>query len=142
MSLQIGRLDPSSINVVWPDVVELIEAKGSKLLETFSLQELYCYVLQGVYELWLVTEEDELKLFGFCVWDRHENRSDYHVLWIVGSGLEHLKAAIPLVEQYACMHGASELIFGGRPGWARVLEPLGFSPRKQWAKPVNVCWRH
>ena len=140
--IEVGRLNPEHINAVWPDVSAMIEAKGSELLKTYSLKELYCAVLTGTYELWLVTRGGELKMFGFCVWDRHDERSDYHVLWIVGEGLENLKAAIPVVERYACLHGASELIFGGRGGWARVLEPLGFVPKKQWHKPVSICWRH
>jgi len=140
--LQVGRLVPESINVIWGDVTELIEDKGKELLKTYSLKELYCAVLTGVYDLWLVTRGEELEMIGFCVFDRHDNKTDYHVLWIVGNGLGNLKAAIPVVEQYACMQGATELIFGGRKGWQRVLEPLGFSSRQQWAKPVGICWRH
>ncbi len=139
---EVGRLCPESINVVWPDVTAMLETKGQELLKTYSVKELYIAVLTGVYDLWLVTVGPELKMFGFCAWDRHDARSDYHVLWIVGEGLDNLKAAIPAVEQYACMNGATDLVFGGRGGWARVLEPLGFSPRKVWSKPVSICWRH
>ncbi len=142
MSLDVGRLNPSHIDVIWSDVVGLVERKGQELLKTYSLKELYLAVSSGLYDLWLVTDEDELKMFGIGVWNPHDNKSDYHIICVVGEGLANLKAAVPVVEHYVCLRGGSELIFGGRGGWARVLEPLGFVPRNQWAKPVNVCWRH
>lgn len=140
--LEIGRLSPQCLQAVWPDVVELLEERGEDLLQIYDLKELFINVLSGAYDLWLVTAGTELKLVGFCAWEAHSLKSYYHVLWVGGSGLELLKAAVPKVEQYACMHGASELLFGGRPGWDRVMKPMGFVQKPRWGKSVETCWKH
>lgn len=139
---EIGILNPECLQAAWPDVVELLEAHGQDLLQTYDLKELFVNVLSGTYDLWVVSAGEELKLVGFCTWERHSHCSNYHVLWVGGQGLALLKMAVPLVEQYACMNGASELLFGGRRGWGRVLRPLGFVPKARWGKTISTCWTH
>ena len=142
MNTDIGLLNPSDINVVWRDVVELIEDRGEDLLEVYSIKELFLLVLSEKLDLWMVTEGDELKLIGFCGWERHAARNFYHVIWVGGSGLGLMKEAVPVVEQYVCMNEGSELVFSGRAGWDRVLRPLGFVMKPKWSKDVTICWKH
>ena len=138
----IGIISPDCLDSAWPDVAEIIRDKGEELLKTHSPQELFANVLARNYDLWAVTEGDELKLVGFCGWEEHAFKKNYHVVWVGGSGIKLLKKAVAKVEQYACLHGASELTFCGRFGWDRVLKPLGFVPQGRWSKNVETCWKH
>lgn len=59
---------------------------------------------------------------------RHPRRSILH-LWLVGGDMgELLNELLPLAEAWGREEGCDGVTSAGRPGWDRVLAPLGFSP--------------
>ena len=139
----IGILAPESLQSAWPDVVELLEARGQEFLARVSLEELFVGILKEEIDLWIATEECDLRMVCFMAWEHHAKESNYHVMWLAGSGLrEYPVPGLDKIEQYACMRGAKSVIFGGRKGWLRALEPYGYVPQVSLCKNVTTCWRN
>lgn len=54
-------------------------------------------------------------------------------LWCAGT-LEAIKAASPLLENWARANGCTEMLVEGHPGWARALKDIGYRP---WSVTVR-----
>lgn len=135
---------PTSIQMAWPGVCQLVEAHGEEWLETVELNDVFCAVMQNTLELWLGTDGSELELAMFCSWETHAHKRFYHLNQLIGKNLQkYMKEGLAKVEQYACFCGAQEVVIGGRQAWLKKLEPLGYMQKYvEVRKNVQVCWRH
>lgn len=142
--IDIGLISPPTLPYVWGDVEELVEEHGEAWLKVVELQEVLALLCKGELDLWVGTKGVELQLVMVCGWEHHAKRSFYHIMWIGGSGLySYIKEGLEKIEKYACMMGATEVIFTeGRMGWNRVLERYGYGPVVGMKKNVQTCWRH
>lgn len=127
--IKVGKIDPELLPYVWDDVTALVVEKGPEWLRTVALSDIFQMISAERMDLWGATEEDHLIGVLFASWSRHRFESDYHVNWIAGSGMRKwLQPGLEKLEQYVAMHEGTALKIEGRPGWHRVLEPMGYMP--------------
>lgn len=142
--IDIGLVHPAVLPHIWGDVEDIVEEHGGEWLKTVDLGEVLALLIQSKLDLWVGTKDSELELVMICGWERHTKRSFYHIMWIGGKGLySYLKEGLEKVEQYACLTGATEVVFTeGRLGWNRVLERYGYGRTVGMKKNVQTCRRH
>ena len=141
--IDVGLVHSSTIPYIWEDVQEVILTKGQAWLETVDLQEVLQLLLRQELDLWIGTDETDLAFVAICGWENHSKRRFYHVMWVGGRGLlSCLKDATSKMEQFACSCGATEVVFGGRDGWEKVMRKMGYTASLQMRKNVQVWWRH
>lgn len=134
--------DASYLGAVWPEVYELVETYGQKWLSIVSLPQVFISIMKGDTDLWLAGRRGEIEIALFAQWELHAHRRNYHILWCGGRGLKHhLQDGLAALEEHACLHSATELVIGGRPGWMRALSLHGYVARPLMVKNVAVCWR-
>ena len=143
--IAIGRVaDPNLFLAVWPDVERIIEARGKDWLDVVTPEEVWRGVVRKIWDLWLGTHDRELEMVGLCGWESHDKRSFYHIIWLGGYNLDrYMEPALRLVEQYASLAGAHEVVATGRYGWMRLLKDEGFlASTIQMRKNVTMLTRH
>lgn len=129
MKISVGKIDPDVLPYVWDDVVALIVERGPEWLRTVALSDIFQMVQGGHMDLWGATEDDQLVGVLFASWTRHRHEADYHVNWIAGTGMKKWwRPGLQKIEQYVALHNGTALLIGGRVGWNRLLEPMGYMP--------------
>ena len=129
MKIEVGKVDPGVIPVVWPDVKEIVENFGARWLTTVDLSDVGQMVCRRQMDLWVATIDTELIGVLFASWESHRFESDYHINWLAGKWMDlWFDQGLEKLESYATMMGGTALVAGGRIGWARLLEPRGFMP--------------
>lgn len=129
MTIQVGKIDPELLPFVWDDVTALVVERGPEWLRTVALSDIFQMISNERMDLWGATENDELIGVLFASWTRHRFEADYHVNWIAGTGLRKwLRPGIQKIEQYVALHHGTALLIGGRVGWHKLLEPMGYEP--------------
>lgn len=88
-------------------------------------------------------EEVEARILAgrafFCPGDHaaviYELTKDAHC-WLAGGNLAEILQKHRLAEAWARDNGCERMTLRGRPGWARVLKPLGYEPVTILAKEL------
>lgn len=142
--LGFGLVDREYIPVVWQHVLRILKEEGKEWLETVSEMEILAELANGHYDLWLAGQDGIADGYVICAWEIHARKSRYHVLAIAGHGLrKYFPQGLELLEQYACLKGASEIVMEGRKGWKRLLSEQGYQEKTvRMVKPVKVLWRN
>lgn len=137
-----GLLAVQYVPAVWHQVHPLLLEYGKRLLEVYSLEELFTEVMKGSHDLWIAGEDGVADGVVIGVWERHANASYYHIVFCAGKQLEkYLDKGLEMLERYACMGGAKEIIVEGRWGWKRRLCKRGYVQTSvKLRKSVKVLW--
>jgi hypothetical protein len=99
-----------------------LEAALARAPLTHTLEDVRAAVAAGEAQFWPF----ERSACVTRIFDEPRAKTLNH--WLVGGDLEELMRMRPRVEAWARAQGCTRLMLGGRSGWARVLEPHGFSP--------------
>ena len=139
---EVGMVPAGMIPLVWPGVLEILQARATEWLQTVSEEEVYNWLITGRADLWLGMQNCVLDGFVICQWEVHDRAKFYHVVYIAGDGLKkYLAIGLQQLERYSCILGAKEMIFEGRPGWQRVLRRYGYAPGSvRMKKAVTQLW--
>lgn len=143
--LAIGRVsDPNLLLAIWPDVEAILEERGKEWLKIVTPREVWMGVVQLKWDMWIGTYDRELEMVGICAWEPHELQKYYHIIWLGGKNLaKYMEPALRLVEQYASLQGATEVVATGRFGWMRLLKDEGYlASTVQVRKNVTMLTRH
>lgn len=141
MKTDVGLVSIDELCFVWPDASMVIEEYGQKWLETEDLRGIYKELKADRLDLWLATRDNQLDLVAICGGQVTREERTYHIYWCGGRGLKrHMKAGLTQIERYASLHNVTEVVIGGRPGWNRLLAPLGYGPRESLRKNVRILW--
>jgi len=140
--LDFGLVPTMYVVALWHQVQPLLLEHGQEWLKTFSLEEVCHALTSGQMDLWIAGENGFAEGVALCAWETHALKKFYHILFCGGCGLEKYIHNLDLIEQYACMCGAQDVIVEGRRGWARKLKKLGYTQTTvKLRKPVSILWR-
>lgn len=129
MRVEVGRVDPGVLPIIWDDVVQIMEEYGADWLRTVDLSDVSRLLVNGEMDLWAATVGNELKGVLFASWERHAREADYHVNFIAGRYMDlWFEPGLAKLESYVALHEGTALSIGGRIGWHRLLEPRGYFP--------------
>ena len=141
--MQVGIVFPEHLQAVWEQVETIVREHGEEWLDVVELRDIVLRLSTGDLHLWLGTEEQKAELVMVCGWERHGKKSFYHILWIGGERMKaYMEKGLPLVEEYAGLCGAEEVVFEGRDGWAKLLEPKGYEQSLMMRKDVTSFRRN
>lgn len=124
----IAAIPSKSIEMVWPIASTFIE----NAIE-YSNNELDILVMKQALldrELILITVNDNHKMIAAFTVKKEVFQSGKKVLTLVAIGGARMKEWLHKVDEVLCAvcreEDCSEMYLIGRPGWIKLLEPLGF----------------
>jgi hypothetical protein len=138
----VGFVPHMHVPMLWGKIVSILNEYGQEWLELVDENTVLAGLYTGQMDLWAGMQDGELDGFAVCAWERHPRRSYYHIIQIMGRNLHlYFPSGMKLIEQYACLNGAYEVVIEGRKGWLRKMEPLGYKPRTvRLRKNVRTLW--
>jgi GNAT superfamily N-acetyltransferase len=110
-----------AFDAAWARCGPWLQAALDEAPLAYTLDDVRKLVRAGEAQLWVFERSAAVTR----VFDEPRARVLNH--WLVGGDLEELTHMQPHVEAWARTRGCTRLMLGGRRGWARVLEPHGFS---------------
>lgn len=139
---KFGLILREQVPFVWIEVLTILLERGEEWLKIVDEHEVLACLVSGDYELWLARDNGNLDGYVICQWENHARKRRYHILHIAGDGLrKYLTPGLRKIEYYACMCGADEVVFSGRPGWQRLLTRYGYNEKYVVVgKPVRTMW--
>ncbi len=114
------------VDYIWEDVEPLLKQGEEWLSPYYSLSDIHTLLRGGKLVLWTAADEGgivlvmlvEIVSFPACTLTR--------ILYIGGSGVKRILPLIDFLHLWARRHGADRIEVNGRPGWLRLLEPMGY----------------
>ena len=122
------RVPPDEIDYIWPSVKDLIEAALDRS-GLFGINDAYCHVVNGTWQLWVVHEKRNDQWSGAqieCVvlTEIIDYPKDKVLRVTMATGSDRTKWVdrIEVIEGWAKSLGCERIQVLGRPGWERVLK--------------------
>ena len=124
----IAAIPCKSIDMIWPVAAPFIEAAIE-----YSNDELNIFAMKKALlerELILITVNDDHKMIAALTVNKEQFQSGKRVLTLVAIGGARMKEWLHKVDEVLCTvcreEGCTEMYLIGRPGWIKLLRPLGF----------------
>lgn len=143
-SAEVALVPKDKIPLIWQKILPLVEKKCWFLMEKMDSSELLTHLYLGNADLWVGITDDELDGFAICQWEIYTHKKYYRIVALAGEKLQkYLSKGMQLIEDYAAIRGAEEVVLEGRKAWVRLLAKRGYGSRTVLLrKPVQVRWRH
>jgi len=124
--MEISMLQGEALARYWPRVSQVMD-KVPHIWERTWTKESLCYALrEGHVQLWAVGDEKEYKVLCFTQVTNYPSQRILEGLFILGRQLpKYLPLLAQTLEKFAIMQECTEFQMGGRPGWQKILAPLG-----------------
>ncbi len=137
-SVKIWRIDKVALDMFWPEVEQLLEKYPGGITIYAAPADIKQAVFNGSLDLFVAVEEDKVLLAGLTCFQGSTNKY-LEILWIGGRNFKKIqRLALERMELWAALHGARSIVGGGRRGWTKVLEEIGFKfHRVEMIKPVR-----
>src|SRR5687767_10049585 len=101
-SADVSMMPHGELALWWPQLLEIIEEKGSRMLSVSSPTEIYMLLCNGVLDCWLGRRTAQLDGLALCAWEVHDRARYYHIMHLMGDNLRlYLNKGLPLIEHYA-----------------------------------------
>lgn len=126
------KIQPQSIELIWPLVKDLIQKPVNQNLGEFNLEDVYNWLTNGYMHLWIIGNEEEILVAvvtEFVVYPREtrlrivlaggkKNNMDkwFDIFWDKDSE----------IHKFAKRNNVKRFEVCGRDGWLRVLARVGF----------------
>jgi hypothetical protein len=115
---------------IWDDVVRVLQRSVDTSKGKFDTQSVYDGIMQDVYILWVVLDEEEIvAAITSRIIKYSDTRQGMAMDWIGGSRMpEWLPNVHRVMVKYARDNGCTHLEGFGRKAWGRVLARYGWEP--------------
>ena len=116
-----------ALDAVWADARALLEDAVKTQRHSYHITDVYEGILGGMYELWLVLEEDKPVAAFTTRIVRFPNCKTLSMDWVGGGRMsEWLPVVLETMTDYAKANNCKHLEGYGRKGWGRALEKFGW----------------
>jgi hypothetical protein len=128
---EVGKAPPEAIQALWPQISDILNDKGERMLEKFEEGEILTHLFTGRWDIWLGMRNGVVDGFTICQWDEYSKVKHYLICMTCGEGLKnYFKQGMDKIEKYAALSGAQKVkIQDGRPGWERMLKHRGYGEK-------------
>lgn len=133
---------PEFVASLWVHIQPLLAEHGEEFFEVYSMEEVFRCLCHGTMDVWVAGTDGVMEGLVLASWERHANASFYHVVFCCGSNLKkYFDYGLKIIEYFACLKGARDIVLEGRSGWQRLLAKKGYRRGSvRLKKPVNVLW--
>lgn len=119
-------VEPFMIEDMWPKCIHFLENPDIGGEELASLDEAKELCRQGLYQLWILMEEDELKGCFFTNFgEASPGKNIINIFWLCGDGV---KTWVHAMDQKMCewarANGCKHYVCTARKGFARLVPEL------------------
>tara|TARA_R100000963_G_C4641837_1_gene105452 strand:+ start:303 stop:722 length:420 start_codon:yes stop_codon:yes gene_type:complete len=117
------------VEIVWKDVKPLLDKAVNTSKGKFSIEDIYEYLLNGYYSLWIVMENKKVIAAITTRIVEYPASKGMAMDWIGGENINKwLPVAQKQISEFAKECGCSHLEGFGRKAWQRVLKKFNWEP--------------
>jgi hypothetical protein len=128
-TVRISPIRPEFMDVVWPEVVRMLEPSVETSKGKFSIEDIRNEIACGDLVLWIIVKGSTPVAFYTTRLIEYPGRRAMAMDWLGGSGvLSWRDAALDAMETHARANGCQHLEGYGRLAWGRILERRGWKP--------------
>ena len=116
-----------ALDAVWPDAKTLLEDAVKTQRHSYHITDVYEGIISGMYELWLVLDDDKPVAAFTTRIVRFPNCKTLSVDWVGGGRMtEWLPLLQETMTDYAKANNCKYLEGYGRKGWGKALKKFGW----------------
>ena len=117
------------VNMMWPDVVRVLEKAVATSSGKYSMADIYDGILDDDYVLWVILDHDEIIAALTTRIAGYPGKRGMAVDWLGGSRMsEWLPSVQRVMTKYAQDNKCTHLEAYGRKAWGRWLAKYGWEP--------------
>ena len=126
-SIKVGKnckvilVSPENIPTIWDNVIPLMELSQNGERE-LSIDDFFESLMEERMHLWIALEGKELLACMITQFATHPQKRSLRIIFLGGEGMDKWIDHMPMVEDFALMHGCTSLEVWGRKAWLRILK--------------------
>ncbi len=126
MTTVLERLAPPSLPDRWEKVRGLVASACARSGGKYAAVDVLRLALGGAMQLWAAMDGDAAKAVAITEVTAFPRRLVCRVLACTGEGPESWLGHLAAIETWARAQGCTAIEPVARPGWERLLKPLGY----------------
>ena len=123
--LELLPIPASSVNDMWPQIAGQVEALAEVSHGRLRAADIMLAVLKRDMQLWAAHGDDRFSVMLTEILD-HPQQREVHIISATGQNADQWVPLWPKFEEWARAQGCVRLTATCRPGWEKLLSPLGF----------------
>lgn len=117
----------NAIDEIWPHVIPLLERALAFDDDKYDVQFIYNALKETSMQLWVVfNRRGELKAFCITRIDIYPKGNRLNIMFAAGMDVYRWVHLTEILLDFATCNNCKKVEIYGRPGWEKLLGPLGF----------------
>jgi len=128
----IYQVEPKHVDLIWPDVGELLSKPLEKSLGENTLEDIKSWIKSKTYQLWVILDKEQNKIIGACTTHIiHYSRTNHLRMELAATNNNTMDLWIDdwykVTEDFCKKQNISYVeIVAQRDGWIRLLKDKGY----------------
>ena len=126
------KVEPQSVNILWPLVKDLIQKPVNQNLGEFNLEDVYNWLTNGYMHLWIIGNEEEILVAVVTEIVTYPRETRLRIV-LAGGKKNNMNRWFDIfwdkdseIHKFAKKNNVKRFEVCGRDGWLRVLAKVGF----------------
>jgi len=130
--MKIIKVEPQSVNILWPLVKDLVQKPVDQNLGEFNLEDVYNWLTSGYMHLWIIGDEKEIVVAVVTEFVEYPREKRLRIV-LAGGKKNNMDKWFDIfwdkdseIHKFAIQNNVKRFEVCGRDGWLRVLARVGF----------------
>mgnify|MGYP003119315890 FL=1 len=126
------KIQPQSIELIWPLVKDLVQKPVNQNLGEFNLEDVYNWLTNGYMHLWIIGNEEEILVAVVTEFVAYPRETRLRIV-LAGGKKNNMDKWFDIfwdkdseIHKFAKKNNVKRFEVCGRDGWLRVLARVGF----------------
>lgn len=126
------KIQPQSIELIWPLVKDLIQKPVNQNLGEFNIEDVYVWLVSGYMHLWIIGDEKEIVVAVVTEFVEYPREKRLRIV-LAGGKKNNMDKWFDIfwdkdseIHKFAKRNNVKRFEVCGRDGWLRVLARVGF----------------
>ena len=126
------KIQPQSIELIWPLVKDLVQKPVNQNLGEFNLEDVYNWLTNGYMHLWIIGNEEEILVAVVTEFVVYPRETRLRIV-LAGGKKNNMNRWFDIfwdkdseIHKFAKKNNVKRFEVCGRDGWLRVLARVGF----------------
>jgi len=126
------KIQPQSIELIWPLVKDLVQKPVNQNLGEFNLEDVYNWLTNGYMHLWIIGNEEEILVAVVTEFVAYPRETRLRIV-LAGGKKNNMNRWFDIfwdkdseIHKFAKRNNVKRFEVCGRDGWLRVLARVGF----------------